>query len=151
MYILDQHYSPVPIGIPGEYYIGGEGIARGYLNSPELTSEKFIVDPFRNNGDRLYRTGDLACFHSTGDIEFLGRLDDQFKIRGFRIELGEIEAQLNGCPGVRDAAVIARDDHSTSMRLVAYIVADANQKLSVPNLRTQLSTVLPDRCFPAPL
>ena len=108
IYILDSHMQPVPIGVPGELYIGGDGLARGYLNRPELTAEKFVPNPFSNDpGARLYRTGDRARYRPDGNIEFLGRVDNQVKIRGHRIELGEIETVLNQHPSVKETVVIA--------------------------------------------
>jgi amino acid adenylation domain-containing protein len=125
VYILDAQLQPVPIGIPGELYIGGAGLARGYLNRPELTAERFILNPFSDEpSSRLYKTGDLARYLSDGNIEFLGRIDQQVKIRGFRIELGEIEAVLSQHPDVRDSVVIKREDASGNQRLVAYIVSN---------------------------
>ena len=129
-YIIDQHLrpkedplKPVPIGVPGELYIGGFGLARGYLNRPELTDEKFIPNPFSNEpGARLYKTGDLGRLLSDGNIEIIGRIDHQVKIRGFRIELGEIEAAISQNPAVRETVVIAREDKSLDKRLVAYVV-----------------------------
>jgi amino acid adenylation domain-containing protein len=110
-YILDGHRQPVPAGITGELYIGGHGLARGYLKRPELTAEKFLPDPFSEEpGARMYRTGDLARFLPDGIIECLGRVDHQVKIRGFRIELGEIESALQDHPGIRQAVVVARED-----------------------------------------
>ncbi|MEG4440643.1 amino acid adenylation domain-containing protein [Microcoleus sp. AT9_B5] len=125
VYILDAQKQPVPIGIPGELYIGGAGLARGYLNRPDLTADRFILNPFSHEqGDRLYKTGDLARYLPDGNIEFLGRIDQQVKIRGFRIELGEIEAVLSQHPDVRESVVIKREDASGNQRLLAYIVSN---------------------------
>ncbi|MCL1463268.1 non-ribosomal peptide synthetase [Argonema galeatum] len=125
VYLLNTQLQPVPIGVPGELYIGGDGLARGYLNRPELTADRFILNPFSNEpGSRLYKTGDLARYLPDGNIEFLGRIDHQVKIRGFRIELGEIEATLAQHPDVRESVVINREDASGNQRLVAYIVSN---------------------------
>ena len=111
VYILDTYLQPLPIGVPGEVYIGGDGLAKGYLNRLELTAEKFIPNPFSDDPQaRLYKTGDLACYLPDGNIKFLGRQDYQVKIRGFRIELGEIESVLAQHPGIREKVVIARED-----------------------------------------
>ena len=123
IYLLDQNLQLVPIGVPGELHIGGDGLARGYINSPELTAEKFIPHPFSDQaGARLYKTGDLARYLADGSIEFLGRLDQQVKIRGFRIELGEVEATLSAHPGVREAVIVALQAPSGEKTLAAYIV-----------------------------
>ena len=125
IYILDRHKQPVPIGVSGELNIAGVGLAKGYLNRPELTQEKFIPNPFSNEpGSRLYKTGDLARYLPDGNIEFLGRIDNQVKIRGFRIELGEIEAVLAKHPNVRSVTVIDREDAPGNKRLVAYLVSN---------------------------
>jgi amino acid adenylation domain-containing protein len=132
VYILDSHLQPVPIGIPGELYIGGEGLGRGYLNQPELTAERFIPNPFKNlKSSHLYKTGDLARYQPDGNIEFLGRIDEQVKIRGFRIELGEIEAALIQHPAVKEAVSIAKEDVSGNKRLVAYVVLNVGVGLDI--------------------
>jgi amino acid adenylation domain-containing protein len=145
--IIGRHHEPVPIGVPGELWIAGNGVARGYLDRPDLTAEKFIPDPFAaERGVRLYRTGDLVRWRPSGELEFLGRLDHQVKIRGFRIELGEIEAALLRHESVRAAVVVAREDGG-DRRLVAYLVA-AGEGLSVALLRQHLRHLLPDYMVP---
>ena len=147
VYILDGHQEPLPIGVPGELYIGGDGVSRGYLNRSELTAERFVPDRhYYKPGTLLYRTGDRARYLSDGNIEFLGRIDQQVKIRGFRIELGEIEEALADCPGVQDAAVIDQEDASGNVRLVGYIVP--RQPLAVAGQRTYL---LPNKLLVAHL
>jgi len=149
LYILDRSGNPVPIGVPGELHIGGEGIVRGYWRRPELTAEKFIPDPFLSNGGRLYKTGDLARYRPDGNVEFLGRIDHQVKIRGFRIELGEIEARLMAYPEVDEAVVVAREDQPGNKQLVAYVVCNANSSLTAELLRENLKTLLPDYMVPS--
>src|SRR5713226_1548702 len=149
-YIVDASHQPVPIGIPGELCIGGEGVARGYVNRPELTGEKFIADPFsRKPGARLYRTGDLARYRSDGGIEFLGRMDQQVKVQGFRIELGEIESVLNKHSSVRHAVVSVREEAPGDKRLVAYLVPASKGFPSPADLRQWLSDRLPEYMVPS--
>ena len=153
VYILDDQRNPLPIGVPGELYIGGVAVGRGYLNRPELTAERFVPDPFSNiPGQRLYKTGDRCRYLPDGNIEFLGRLDNQVKIRGYRIELGEIEAALRCHPAVAQAAVIDRDDTPGDKFLAAYVVLreseiDCADKLA-EDLRQRLRTALPDYMVP---
>jgi amino acid adenylation domain-containing protein len=150
IYILDQHDNPVPIGVPGELHVGGLGIAQGYLNRPELTAAKFVPDPFSSApGARLYKTGDLARYLPDGNIEFLGRADDQVKVRGFRIEPGEIEAVLGQHPAVHEAVVAARDDALGEKRLVAYVVAAPQSPPTAQDLRSFLKQKLPEHMVPA--
>ncbi len=148
IYILDHYMQPAPIGVPGELCIGGAGVARGYMNRPELTQEKFIADPFSEEpGARIYRTGDLARYLPDGNIELLGRIDHQVKVRGFRIELGEIEAVLREHPALRDAVVLAREDVPGDKRLVGYVVA-AEPPPTTGELRSFLQRKLPDYMVP---
>ncbi|QIR40546.1 amino acid adenylation domain-containing protein [Tolypothrix sp. PCC 7910] len=149
IYILDSNLHPVPIGVSGEIYIGGEGLAVGYLNQPELTAEKFIRNPFsQEQTARLYKTGDLAQYLADGNIEFLGRIDQQVKIRGYRIELGEIEFVLNQHTKIKEAIVIAREDEPTNQHLVAYIVPKVTS-LTNKDLRQLLQAKLPDYMIPS--
>jgi amino acid adenylation domain-containing protein len=149
VYILDQHRQLLPVGVPGEMYVGGAGVTRGYLNRPELTRERFTGHPFSNEpGARLYRSGDLARYLPDGDIEYLGRIDHQVKLRGFRIELGEIETALRARPEVREAVVIVREDTPGDQRLVAYLIAHGEEKPDTPTLRTQFAETLPEYMLP---
>ncbi|KAB8321061.1 amino acid adenylation domain-containing protein [Tolypothrix campylonemoides VB511288] len=149
-YILDRYLQPVPIGVVGELYIGGSGLAKGYLNHPELTAEKFIRNPFSfDNQARLYKTGDLVRYLLDGSIEFVGRIDNQVKISGFRVELEEIEAVLSQHPAIQYAAVIVRQDTPGDKRLVAYVVPNQNQATTVSDLRHFLKQKLPNYMIPA--
>lgn len=150
LYVLDCHLQPLPIGVPGELYIGGSGVARGYVNHPELTAERFIADPFSGvSGARFYRTGDLVRYRPEGRLEFLGRIDQQVKLRGFRIELGEIEAVLCQHVGVSQAVVMARQERPGDTRLVAYVVTHPHCVLALSEIHGFLHTKLPDYMVPA--
>ncbi len=150
VYVLDTNLQPVPIGVPGELYLGGVGLARGYVNRPELTAEKFVAHPFGSRpGARLYKTGDLVRYLPDGDLQFIGRLDHQVKIRGFRVELGEIEAVLAEHPSVGQSVVTMREDRPGVEHLVAYCVAAAEQQLSRSELRRFLKEKLPDYMIPS--
>lgn len=149
-YLLDERRQPVPGGAKGELYLGGDGLARGYLHRPELTKERFVPSPFRtSDGSRLYRTGDLARLRNDGRLEFLGRIDNQVKVRGFRVELGEIEQTLSTIEGVTEAVVLCREDQPGDRRLVAYVVHEnasgTNPEEILPNLRR----ILPDYMVPS--
>ncbi|MEK7786979.1 MAG: amino acid adenylation domain-containing protein, partial [Chloroflexota bacterium] len=158
-YIVDKHFQPTPVGVPGELLIGGIGVARGYLNRPELTAEKFIeireleVEvPISNlHASRLilYKTGDRARYRPDGNVEFLGRLDHQVKIRGFRIELGEIEAVLSQHPAVHEAVVLAREDTPGNHRLIAYVARRDEQTVTISELHSFLERKLPAYLVPA--
>ncbi len=146
-HVLDAQLHPVPIGVPGELYIGGIGLARGYLNRPGLTAERFVADPQGGRGGRLYRTGDLVRWSAQGHIEYLGRIDHQVKIRGLRMELGEIEAQIGAHPAVREAVVVAHG-HGAGARLVAYLVPREGCTVEPAALRRGLEAALPDYMVP---
>ncbi|MEH2243340.1 amino acid adenylation domain-containing protein [Nostoc sp.] len=159
IYLLDSHFQPVPVGVTGEIYIGGAGLARGYLNHPELTTEKFISNPFQtsrgvkedqySNSERLYKTGDLGRYQPDGNLEFIGRIDHQVKVRGFRIELGEIETLLGQHPTVDKTVVLAREDQSGNKRLVAYVVLQSEIALNTTQLREFLQAKLPEYMIPS--
>ena len=150
VYLLDMSLNCVPIGVPGELYIGGCGVVRGYLKRPDLTAERFVPHPFSASpGARSYRTGDLARYFADGNVEFMGRIDHQVKIRGFRIELGEIEAALSQHPALREVVVLAREDQPAQKRLVAYIVPLVQPGPSVSELRNFLMQKLPMHMLPS--
>lgn len=149
-YILDANFQPVPVGVIGELYLGGDGVSRGYLNRPDLTAERYVPDPFSGRpGARLYRTGDLSRYRPDGKIEFLGRMDHQVKIRGFRIELGEIEAVLSRHPNIESQVVMAHADEAGEKKLVAYFAARRAPAPSVRELRQHLQTRLPEYMLPS--
>ena len=147
-FVLDANLEPVPIGVAGELCIGGAALARGYLGRPDATSERFVPNPFGGPGERLYRTGDKVRYGASGELEFLGRFDDQVKVRGFRVELGEIEALLLRADSVREAVVVARELDAGSKQLVAYVVSEEREHLDVEALRAQLKAKLPEYMVP---
>jgi acyl carrier protein len=144
IYVLDEARQPVPIGVPGELYVGGAGLARGYLQRPALTAERFVLHSWASEGVRLYRTGDRGRYLANGDLEYLGRVDRQVKVRGFRIELGEIEAVLSEHEKVSEAVVIAREENGEK-RLVGYVVGEAE----TAELRRYLQQRLPEYMIPS--
>jgi surfactin family lipopeptide synthetase C len=149
-YILNSHLQPTPFGVPGELYIGGAGVSRGYLNRPDLTAEKFIPNPFSDEpGARLYKTGDLARCRPDGNIEFLGRIDDQVKLRGFRIELREIEAVLNQHPAVRQTVALVHNNLHGGKELAAYVVPQQDGIATINDLRSFLRSKLPEYMIPS--
>jgi amino acid adenylation domain-containing protein len=147
LYVLDKELNTVPMNEPGELFVGGSGLSRGYLNRPELTKARFIVNPFSNKaGDRLYKTGDLARIIEGHDIEYLGRIDHQIKIRGFRIELGEIENKIREYPAIKDCCVTVREYAESVVRIIAYLVA--REGLSIEQLKDHLKKYLPEYMVP---
>lgn len=152
LYVLDEHLQPVPIGVPGELYIGGGGVGCGYLNRPELTADRFIPHPFNpNSAVRLYKTGDLARYLPDGNVDFLGRIDLQVKIRGFRVEPGEIETMINQIPGIRESVVTLREDSPGEKRLVGYYVVQRGAELSPDTILQHLKQRLPAYMVPSAL
>lgn len=147
LYVLDKHLQPMPIGVPGELYIGGACLARGYINQPQLTHERFLANPYVA-GTRLYRTGDLARYRADGNVEFLGRIDQQVKLRGYRIELGEIEHALSNFPGVHHAAVLLREDKRDQHRLVGYVAGESSLNNKLEQVRSYLADRLPHYMVP---
>jgi amino acid adenylation domain-containing protein len=148
-YLLDVHGQPAPVGVPADLFIAGDCVADGYWNRPELTAERFIIEPFASSGERMYRTGDLAKFWPDGTIEFLGRRDSQVKIRGFRIELGEVEATLTKHPAVERAVAVVTQDAGGEKQLVAYIVPRAGQDVTAADVRRFVREQLPEYLVPA--
>ena len=150
LFVLDPHGQPVPVGVPGELYVGGAGLGRGYLGRPELTAERFVPDPFSQEpGARLYRTGDVVRWRPGGNLAYVGRKDHQIKLRGFRIELGEVEAALAAHEGVREAVVVVRGEVSGDQRLVAYVVGRGDSAPEVQALRVFLKERLPEYMLPS--
>jgi amino acid adenylation domain-containing protein len=150
VHVLDSHRELLPIGIPGELYIGGDGLARGYLNRPDLTAERFVPNPFSNDSDsKLYRTGDLCRWKHDGTLEYLGRIDHQVKLSGFRIELGEIEAMLGSHSSIAQCVVVLREDRPGDKRLVAYYTLREDPNPSIFELREFLGSKLPEYMVPA--
>jgi amino acid adenylation domain-containing protein len=149
IYILDQDLQAVPEGIPGELYIGGAALARGYLNCPELTAEKFIANPFEEAGSRMYKTGDLARWLPDGNIEFIGRMDQQVKIRGYRIELGEIETILSAHPSVKENTVLVKENKNGDKFIAAYVIVNEVETKNVSDYRDYLKKKLPDYMIPS--
>jgi acyl-coenzyme A synthetase/AMP-(fatty) acid ligase/acyl carrier protein len=148
-YVVDRYGNPQPVGIPGELYLAGDGLAQGYYGRPDLTAERFVRNPFGGKSPRMYKTGDLCRWLADGNLEYLGRLDHQVKLRGFRIELGEIEAALAKHESVRQCLVMAREDEPGMKRLVAYVVATSGEKGDAEPLREHLKQSLPEFMVPS--
>ncbi len=149
-YVLDEQLRPVPVGVRGELYLGGDGLARGYVGRAELTAERFVPNPFSTvPGERLYRTGDVVRWNAEGVVEFIGRADQQVKVRGYRIELGEIEEALAGYEGISESAVVVRSEGESEKRLIGYVVAATGVELEVSELRAYLATKLPEYMIPS--
>src|SRR5207248_2808655 len=143
-YVLDSSLQPVPVGVPGELYLAGPGLALGYLNRPEFTAERFLPNPFTAlDGGVMYRTGDLARWRDSGDLEFLGRRDQQLKLRGYRVELEEIQEVLRRHPGVADALVLPKKGHDGQTALIAYVVVRAHAAFTMSEARAALRDQLP--------
>jgi nonribosomal peptide synthetase DhbF len=150
VYVLDSNLEPVPVGVTGELYISGPGLARGYLKRPALTAERFIADPYAiEAGARMYRTGDVVRWREDGMVDFIGRADEQVKIRGFRVEMGEIEAALRSLPEIADAAVALKEETSFGKQLIAYLVPSNGALPEPPVLRRRLNERLPAHMLPA--
>ncbi len=147
-YVLDEHLRPVPVGVPGELYIGGDGVTKGYLNRDDLTEERYILNPFSSGDERLYRTGDAVKFHQSGDLEYSQRIDNQVKVRGFRIELGEIETVLAQQSEIEQAVVVVHEARAGDPRLVAYIVVAEGVTMTATSLRDLIKNDLPDYMLP---
>jgi non-ribosomal peptide synthetase component F len=149
MYVLTDELEPTPVGVPGEVYVGGAGVSRGYLGDPALTADRFVPDPYGPAGTRLYRTGDRARWRSSGSLEFLGRTDHQVKIRGYRVEPGEIQETLQRHPDVGVAVVIVCEQPHRSPHLAAFVVPAPGRELDLSRLRADLAADLPDHMVPS--